>query len=257
MTIYSKFLAKLKEIVPNKLVYSGYQNKEKIPYINLMHQGTYLELYSTCFTIEERTLFEIVYYEFQFKTVRNQAGLVEQDLRRYTFNGLQNLDLVSETTNEPYSGIFEVSQTYELMTQRNFSFVKKSYDLKPDLFTSLFSIYESSSFVNDINGFVTTNLVNEKWKKPFIYIDNVSRTVEQGTTCNREYRTEFDIVIQGYSPEALEQIEAKVEDTYNYQNLNLYDQINLLNKESNIISEIYPNLWENRITYVLMKQEAL
>ena len=104
------------------IVYSGFQNRDRMPYIHLMRLSTVLENRDTCLNRLETTRMQISLYSNDFSQFTRQLDIISDTLLYSVFSltnrKLLNIDETSLTINEPEQGIYQGIYQYEVITEK-------------------------------------------------------------------------------------------------------------------------------------------
>lgn len=242
-------------------------SRDKKEYVVVEKVSNVLDFRSTCLERLENSIYRVRVFTFNFPELRRQLGLIESALE---FSSLTianrrfvNLNLNDVHLEELEKGFYTGFLQFAIDTQKDFRNREPGFQLTTtsasNFWEALYLRYKNSTLLSDkIKDFVTTSFVQDKNKRPYIFIPKYNVVNNWWTTCTRLQETTFNISVEGYSPTEIELILEEVDNLYSYCKLGTSDKrfTNLEWIGDSLIQEEL-ELWIGSITYQIILEKNI
>lgn len=235
------------------IVYSGFNNKENVPYIHIAKSGSFYEQLDT-----NKNRIDTNQYIIEIVT-KNLAELetlrtnVENKLRTRSLEVANrivlSIDKLNESIEEPMKGIYVCESLYDIMSQKTFVDKRKQI-LGNNFIEALYNWYKASSLFNVLSGFSTSRFVHESWQRPYMFVPRYNISEDMLTTCTRGDNYNFNLVIEHTNPVMIDEWLEVIDNELSYSVLNISNKFFAgISWLGSTLEEIEMGIWQGSINY--------
>lgn len=248
-----------------RLVQSGFQVGNKVPYSSVMKVSHTLLNLDTCLNRLETQIYQVLLYDDNHPRLLRNIEKVEGQLDFSTLK-IKNrknprVKFLDRFEDEPVEGLYFANLTYEVITQKEFDpeKVKRATTTADDFYSALRKRYLEHPILTAKTGeFVTTKYGKSEWDFGFLFIPSYNTLQDFLTTCTRAEATNFSIAIQHNNPDKIMDIQEDIDDIYSYCTFKLTGKrFTTLEWQSNTLVELEPEFWQGTVDYKLILEKEI
>lgn len=263
-TVFSELTRLIKNKSLNFNATGILQGNATTPYTTLSRISNVLDQRDTCVNRYEMSLYDVTVFTTSFSRLNQLLDDIEDELD-YATLAVSDRDFSSclfqqrrETELEP--GFYQGILSYEVQIQKPLSsefFVSSTTGTT--FFNALYKRFNDHYTLNHkVDGFVTTRFGADRWKRPFLFVPEYNIVEDFATTCSRVDKISFEIAVEGYGPNEVDEILNEIDNVYSYCTLRV-DNRQFTNMEwmGNSLVELEPSLWRGAVQFEIMYEKDI
>lgn len=234
----------------------------KFPFVTIQKISTVLDILDSKNQAEEESIYQFLV----FATSREQVLRIRKAIRSrydYTFLPVRNRNFLGifwdgGTIREVQSGLYQGIIQYRILAERLItSRINFGITIGDNFLQCIYNRYLASTKLrSQLNGFSTSNFVNEAIPKPpYVTVGDIIESVDAWYTC-QQLLEDLEVTFEIWDTEAerAEIIKEDLMDEYNFAEFNIGERdFCKLGYNNDTLTEMESGLWKGTLTYNLLQ----